>query len=112
MKKSASSRVVNGKTVMIARKTRCSQVRSRFERASWLSWVCWATQKMPSVSRLRSQGMSLWDEASRALSNSASEWMSAGSGERKSSTSTVAAKAKMPSLSASIRPTSPPAKAL
>ena len=66
---------------------------------------------MRSVSRLRSQGAEVCAmEAASAQRNLASDGNSAGSGVRKSSTSTVAAKAKIPSLSASMRPTSPPAK--
>jgi hypothetical protein len=67
---------------------------------------------MPSVIRLKSHVAARGASPISAAASSRSLWMSAGSGIWISRTSTVMAKAKMPSLSALTRPSSLPAMAL
>src|SRR5271165_1813779 len=101
--------VENGVSVTANRNMMWIQERLRSERARWLSWVCCPTQNMPRVRKVIMYITSRGESATKARRSSCSLWTASVAGTRRSSTSSVMATAKTPSLRAARRSTLWPA---
>src|SRR5271165_1449800 len=101
--------VENGVSVTANRNMMWIQERLRSERARWLSCVCCPTQKMPRVRKVIMYITSPGESATNARHSSCSLWIASVAGTRRSSTSSVIATAKTPSLRAARRSTLWPA---